>query len=125
MFSTDLSTTLLSFRCTEFCTSCCIQDCTASFDCIRHISGSHIYDFFIKKTIVAFINSFYIQSTAQASSYNCTNCRIHSRSVTATCKYTDGFYLFLCHDSFLHLFDFLSLNRKSFVIFSTHIRFIV
>ena len=34
MFFADFSTTLLTFRCTEFCTSCCIKDCSATFDCI-------------------------------------------------------------------------------------------
>ena len=103
MFLTDLSTSLLSFRCTELCTSCCVKNCTASFDCIRYVSGSHINDFFIQKTVVSFINTFDIKSAAETSSYNCTNCSVHSWSITTTCEYADGFYLFLCHDSFLHL----------------------
>ena len=32
MFLADFCTTLLSFRCTEFCTSCCIKNCTTAFD---------------------------------------------------------------------------------------------
>ena len=42
---------------------------------------------------------------------------VHSRSITATCKYTDGFYLFLCHDSFLHLqISNYNLYSKNYII---------
>ena len=52
-----------------------------------------------------------------------TDRSVHSRRVTATCKYTDGFYLFLCHDSFLHLqasFHRLHNNRKPCYLFYTY-----
>ena len=103
MFSADFSASLLTFHCTELRTSCCVKNCTASFDRIRYVSGSHINDFFVQKTIVSLINTFDIKSTAETSSYNCTNRSVHSRSITSACEHTDGFYLFLCHDSFLHL----------------------
>ena len=38
MLTADFCTTLLSFRCTEFRTSCSVKNCTAALDCVRYIS---------------------------------------------------------------------------------------
>ena len=39
--------TFLAFFCTEFCTTCCIKDCTSTLDCIRYIFCAHVNNLFV------------------------------------------------------------------------------
>ena len=110
MLSADFCTSCLSFRCTELCTSCCIQYSTATGNDIRYVTCCHIFNLFIQKTVISLIDTFYFQSSGKCFSNNRTNCRIHTRSIAAACKYAYCLYFF-CHletssDSLFRLFDF-------------------
>ncbi len=60
MLLADLCASLLSFCCTEFCTTCCIKDRTATFNGIGYILRCHIYNLFIQQSIISLQYTFYI-----------------------------------------------------------------
>ena len=53
------------------------------------------------------IGAFYFKSAGKSTSYNCTDCSVHSRSVTAAGKDTNGLNFVFCHNNLLHL-----MNRR-------------
>ena len=95
MFLTYLSATLLAFLSCELLTAGCVKDRTAAVDRVRNADAVHIYDFFLKESGVATHDSFYLQAFIDSGSYNRTDCRIHSRGISAAGQYSDRSDFFL------------------------------
>ena len=95
MFLTYLSATLLALLSCELLTAGCVKDRTAAVDRVRNADAVHIYDFFLKESGVATHDSFYLQAFIDSGSYNRTDCRIHSRGISAAGQYSDRSDFFL------------------------------
>ena len=101
----------LSFRCTELCTSCCIQYSTATGNDIRYVTCCHIYNLFIQKTLISSYR--YLLLSVLCESAFLTTARIAAFIPGASpplVKYAYCLYFF-CHletssDSLFRLFDF-------------------
>ena len=72
-----------------------VKDRTAAIDRIRNAYAVHIYDFFLKESGVATHDSLYLQAFIDSGSYNRTDCRIHSRGISAAGQYSDRSDFFL------------------------------
>ena len=76
-------------------TKCGKKAMLALRDRVRNADAVHIYDFFLKESGVATHDSLYLQAFIDSGSYNRTDCRIHSRGISAAGQYSD------CSDFFL------------------------
>ena len=85
VFVADLRSSLLHFLFLELRASGCAQYGTALMDDTCDINGFHLVELFVEKALVTSLNSDHFALIVHRFSRNCTDRRVHSGSVSATC----------------------------------------
>ena len=97
VFTADLCSLCLAFRCTHLRTAGGVKHRTSAGNRIRNRSCCQILDLAVDQTIVSFINAFYIQTFCNTTADNRTDGSVHARCIAAACKNSDRFNR-ICHD---------------------------
>ena len=107
ILSADLRSLSLTFLCSEFFTSGCTKDCTASLNYIRNTVGIHRNYFIIKQSHVSLLNADNLDAIRYSLTNNSSYSSIHSRCITTACKHTNLLNLF--SHNILHLTVLISI----------------
>ena len=105
MLPADLCCLLLNLFLFKLKASGCSENGSATLDGIRNILLLHLHNFFIQKSLIALLDSFYFNTIAECLTHHCTDRCVHTGCIATACKHSD------CINVISHNSPFLSIRQ--------------